>query len=49
MLFVGFDVRTIARMMDYSVNFVYKKRSNLKEKLLSLEIDDKENILAPMA
>ena len=49
MLFVGFDARTIARMMDYSVNFVYKKRSNLKEKLLSLEIDDKEIILALMA
>ena len=49
MLFVGFDAKTIVRMMDYSVNFVYKKRSNLKETLLSLEIDDKEIILAPMA
>lgn len=46
---LGFDAKTIARMMDYSVNFVYKKRSNLKEKLLSLEIDDKEIILALMA
>ena len=49
MLFVGFDAKTIARMMDYSVNSVYTKRSNLKEKLLSLEIDDKEIIRALMA
>lgn len=46
---LGFDAKTIARMMDYSVNSVYTKRSNLKEKLLSLEIDDKEIILALMA
>lgn len=35
--------------MDYSLNSVYTKRSNLKEKLLKLEIDDKEIILALMA
>lgn len=45
---LGFDAKTIARMMDYSVNSVYTKRSNLKEKLLSLAIDDKEIILALM-
>lgn len=45
---LGFDAKTIARMMNYSVNSVYTKRSNLKEKLLSLAFDDKEIILALM-
>lgn len=45
---LGFDAKTIARMMNYSVNSVYTKRSNLREKLLNLAIDDKEIILALM-
>lgn len=45
---LGFDAKTIARMMNYSVNSVYTKRSNLKEKLLNLAFDDKEIILALM-
>lgn len=31
-LILGFDTKTIARMMDYNVNTVYTKRYNIKEK-----------------
>ena len=36
-LILGFDTKTIARMMDYNVNTVYTKRHNIKDKILRLD------------
>lgn len=40
-LILGFDTKTIARMMDYNVNTVYTKRYNIKEKLSRLDSENK--------
>ncbi len=41
-LILGFDTKTIARMMDYSVSTVYTKRYNLKDRISKLDGDAKE-------
>lgn len=46
LIILGFDTKTIARIMDYSVSTVYTKRSNLKEKLRQIEFDGKDLALA---
>ena len=40
-LILGFDTKTIARMMDYNVNTVYTKRYIIKEKISRLDGDNK--------
>lgn len=40
-LILGFDTKTIARMMDYNVNTVYTKRYNIKEKIARLNDENK--------
>ena len=40
-LILGFDTKTIARMMDYNVNTVYTKRHNIKEKIARLDDENK--------
>ena len=35
-LILGFDTKTIARMMGYNVSTVYTKRHNIKDKILRL-------------
>ena len=40
-LILGFDTKTIARMMDYNVNTVYTKRYNIKEKISRLDGENK--------
>ena len=40
-LVLGFDTKTIARMMDYNVNTVYTKRYNIKEKIARLDDENK--------
>mgnify|MGYP004456089867 FL=1 len=40
-LILGFDTKTIARMMDYNVNTVYTKRYNIKEKIARLDDENK--------
>lgn len=40
-LILGFDTKTIARMMDYNVNTVYTKRYNIKEKITRLDGENK--------
>ncbi len=41
-LILGFDTKTIARMMDYNVNTVYTKRYNIKEKIARLDDENKD-------
>lgn len=36
-LILGFDTKTIARMMGYNVSAVYTKRHNIKDKILRLD------------
>ncbi len=36
-LLLGFDTKTIARMMDYNVSTVYTKRHNIKDRIAKLE------------
>lgn len=36
-LILGFDTKTIARMMGYNVITVYTKRHNIKDKILRLD------------
>ena len=36
-LILGFDTKTIARMMGYNVSTVYTKRHNIKDKILRLD------------
>lgn len=43
---LGFDTKTIARIMNYNVYTVYTKRSNIKDKLQNIECDEKELVLA---
>lgn len=45
LLILGFDSKTIARMMDYNVNTVYTKRYKFKEKISRLDSVDKEFFL----
>lgn len=40
-LILGFDTKTIARMMDYNVNTIYTKRYNIKEKIARLDDENK--------
>ena len=40
-LILGFDTKTIARMMDYNVNTVYTNRYNIKEKISRLDGENK--------
>ena len=40
-LILGFDTKTITRMMDYNVNTVYTKRYNIKEKIARLDDENK--------
>ena len=40
-LILGFDTKTIARMMDYNVNTVYTKCYNIKEKISRLDGENK--------
>ena len=40
-LILGFDTKTIARMMGYNVNTVYTKRYNIKEKIARLDDENK--------
>ena len=40
-LILGFDTKTIARMMDYNVNTVYTMRYNIKEKIARLDDENK--------
>ena len=40
-LILGFDTKTIARMMDYNVNTVYTKRYNIKEMIARLDDENK--------
>ena len=40
-LILGFDTKTIARMMDYNVNTVYTKRYIIKEKISRLDGENK--------
>lgn len=40
-LILGFDTKTIARMMDYNVNTVYTKHYNIKEKITRLDGENK--------
>ena len=40
-LILGFDTKTIARMMDYNVNTVYTKRYIIKDKISRLDGDNK--------
>ena len=44
-LILGFDTKTIARMMDYNVGTVYSKRHTIKSKISKLELEDKDLIL----
>lgn len=41
-LILGFDTKTIARMMDYNVSTVYTKRYNLKDRISKLDSDAKD-------
>ena len=43
---LGFDTKTISRIMNYNVYTVYTKRSNIKEKLQKIEFDEKDLVLA---
>ena len=43
-LILGFDTKTIARMMGYNVNTVYTKRYNIKEMIARLD-DEKKYVL----
>lgn len=43
---LGFDTKTIARIMNYNVYTVYTKRSNIKDKLQNIECEEKELVLA---
>ncbi len=36
-LILGFDTKTIARMMGYNVSSVYTKRHNIKDRIAKLE------------
>lgn len=36
-LILGFDTKTIARMMGYNVSTVYTKRHNIKDKIAKLD------------
>lgn len=36
-LILGFDTKTIARMMGYNVSTVYTKRHNINDKILRLD------------
>ena len=40
-LILGFDTKTIARMMGYNVNTVYTKRYNIKEMIARLDDENK--------
>ena len=40
-LILGFDTKTISRMMDYNVNTVYTKRYIIKEKISKLDGENK--------
>ena len=40
-LVLGFDTKTISRMMDYNVNTVYTKRYNIKEMIARLDDENK--------
>lgn len=40
-LILGFDAKTIARMMGYNVNTVYTKRYNIKEKIMKSDSGNK--------
>lgn len=40
-LILGFDIKTIARMMGYNVNTVYTKRYNIKEMIARLDDENK--------
>ncbi len=46
LIILGFDTKTIARIMNYNVGTVYTKRSNIKEKLQKIECEEKELVLA---
>ena len=49
LIILGFDTKTIARIMNYNVSTVYTKRSNIKEKLQKIEFEEKELVLALMS
>ena len=40
-LILGFDAKTIARMMGYNVNTVYTKRYNIKERISRMDGENK--------
>ncbi len=46
LIILGFDTKTIARIMNYNVGTVYTKRSNIKEKLQKIEFEEKELVMA---
>lgn len=45
LLILGFDTKTISRIAGYSVNSIYTKRYNLKEKIMVSDSEDKELFL----
>ena len=44
-MILGFDAKTVARIMDYNVGTIYSKRYSLKCKISKLELEDKDLIL----
>ena len=46
LIILGFDTKTIARIMNYNVGTVYTKRSNIKDKLQKIDCEEKELLLA---
>lgn len=44
-MILGFDAKTVARIMGYNVGTIYSKRYSLKSKISKLELEDKDLIL----
>lgn len=44
-MILGFDAKTVARIMGYNVSTVYSKRHSIKSKISKLELEDKDLLL----
>ena len=48
-MILGFDAKTVARVMGYTVTTVYSKRYVLKNRMQNLEVEDKDLVSAFMS
>lgn len=49
LMILGFDAKTVARVMGYTVTTVYSRRYVLKNRMQNLEVEDKDLVSAFMS